>query len=225
MKNIIILSLILTIVGCSSEPHSTKNQTLFEKAKNAVGLGPSAEQIAAKKEKEKEELRQADSLVASLADSLKSDSINDGFIHPEGIELDPWGNKLEIKYSQEWFQEIATVISYGPDEVAGTVDDLVRTRKTYHLNGIFSGIPVFGWVLSIWLLCSFLSFYFSNRIGKRRLRKGKSNHHRNDVLFALVSIGLAPLCVLIYGLQLVGGALGATGEFFDGFDFDFDIDL
>jgi hypothetical protein len=38
--------------------------------------------------------------------------------------------------------------------------------------------------------------------------------------FTVATILLAPLVFIVYGIQFIGGIFGATGDFFDGFDFD-----
>lgn len=207
MKQCLVLFLLLlTGVGCG-------RKTVSEEDKAA--------EVAAHKQKE-QQLRDADTLVQKWADQAEKQAGN----HVEGLtDLDPWGNRIEVTYHQEWFSEIATVRSHGPDGKAKTADDLVRTRSYSNPSGILKGISGWGWFGIIWILCGILAFAASAGVSHNRRSHGKSGSHRHPIAFAVIVILLAPLAAIIYGLQFIGGALGATGGFFDGFEFDFDIDL
>lgn len=222
MKYLLMFALLLT--GCS-------------KAKEVVGLGPTAEEVLAEKEKEQaalnaqrerelQKLKDGDALVARWAEKIESSTTGNGFKRTEGLtEVDPWGHPIKVEYRQEWFKEIATIRSSGPDEKFDTQDDLVRTRTTSNILGVLDGISGFGWLVIVWLGCGLLALLFSSGVSHHRAAKGKSKHHRRPVLFVIATLLLAPLAMLIYGLQFIGGALGAGGDFFDGFEFDFDIDI
>lgn len=224
---VLVTSLFLT--GCGGG---------CEKAKNAVGISEDAEtlkQRAEEKKKELEEqkkkeleekklkeqqLKDADALVHSTAESLAAKA-DGGFPRHEGLtELDPWGNQLKIDYRQEWFEEIMVVRSAGPDGKFNTADDLTRTRKTSHASGILQGISTFGWIAIIWVLTGVLAFLLSAGVGRNRRAHGKSSRHKSPVGFIVATILLAPLVFIVYGIQFIGGIFGATGDFFDGFDFD-----
>lgn len=74
-----------------------------------------AEEIAAKREAREQQLKEADFLVQKWADKLQTNS-SGGFVHHEGLtDVDPWGQQLRIDYKQDWFNEVATVRSAGPD--------------------------------------------------------------------------------------------------------------
>ncbi len=218
----LILFLSFFLTGCSGG---------CEKAKNVVGLESkttpedpeTAKQRAADEKKLKEQqLKDADALVHKWAEQLQSNASSSGFPRQEGlIEQDPWGNPLRIDYRQEWFDEVVVVRSAGPDGKMDTVDDLTRTRKTSNAGGVLRGISFWGWVAIIWLTTGVLSFLLAAGIGNNRKNHGKSANHKNVLAFALVTILLAPLMFILYGLQFLGGVLGMTGDFFDGFDFDF----
>jgi len=217
MRGVIILSFFLT--GCSGG---------CEKTKNLVGLSPSEDpevvkqRLVEEKKQKEQQLKEADSLVQKWADQL-SVSAGNGFSRQEGLlELDPWGNSLRIDYRQEWFEEVMVVRSSGPDGKYDTVDDLVRTRRASNPGGILSGISGWCWFLIIWVFTGILSFCFAAGVGHNRKSRGKGSRHKNPVGFVIATILFAPLMMMIYGLQYVGGVLGVAGEFFDGFDFDFD---
>lgn len=213
-----ILVLSLSLVGC-------------EKAKSVIGLEKedpeiTKQRLADEKQLKENQLKEGDALVQKWADQLVKTATDEGFPRQEGlIDLDPWGNPLRIDYRQEWFNEIAIIRSAGPDGKYDTVDDLIRTRKASNPSGILHGINTAGWLGIIWISTGLLSFLFAAGIGNNRRNKGKSSKHRNPIAFFIATLLLAPLVVFIYGLQYIGGALGAAGDFFDGFEFDFDIDL
>ena len=71
------------------------------------------------------------------------------------------------------------------------------------------------------LFCGGFAWLFSSGVGHRRLKKGKSNRHRHPVVFALTTIVLAPVAMVVYGMQFIGGSLGRKNGFYDGFEFDF----
>jgi len=186
------------------------------------------EQIKAQHEQQAQQLKDGDEMVAKWATMVQEKATKDGFgfEKTEGLtETDPWGQQIKVSYHQKWFNEIATIQSAGPDGLFGSEDDLTRVRTAKNPAGILEGISSVGWVVIVWLLCGGMALAFSSGIGYRRVAKGKSKSHRRPVVFAVATILFAPLAVLIYGLQFIGGAMGASGEFFDGFDFDFDIDL
>jgi hypothetical protein len=196
------------------------------KAKEAVGLGPTPEEIAAQKELEQKKLKDGDVMVSRWADNVESTASNSGFKHNEGLtETDPWGQQIKIEYKQDWTKEVATVRSAGPDGVFHTSDDLVRVRISNNPLGLIDGIPPGGWLAIIWISCGIITLVFASGLSRRRSAKGKPAKHGQPIAFAAITILLAPLVAMIYGIQFVGGALGADGDFFDGFDFDFNIDI
>jgi hypothetical protein len=188
--------------------------------------GPTAEEAAAQKQKAQDQLKEADQLVARYAEETEKNATSGGFKRSEGLrDPDPWGNQIKIDYHQEWFQEVATVRSAGPDGKFETSDDLTRVRQTSNPAGILKGISGFGWFCIVWVLCGLLAYSASVGVAHHRQAKGKSGKHRSPLLFTIILILLAPLALIVYGLQFLGGALGASGDFFDGFEFDFDLDL
>lgn len=181
-----------------------------------------AEEQALKKQAE-ENLKAADILVLKWATEVEK---NGSQHHVEGLtDLDPWGSPITVQYRQEWFKEVATIRSNGPDKKPNTEDDLVRTRTYSNPSGIMGGISGFGWFCIVWLTCGILAFAASAGVSGHRRSSGKSGKHRHPIAFFLFVVILAPFALLIYGLQFIGGALGASGDFFDGFEFDFDIDI
>lgn len=180
-----------------------------------------AEEQAQKKTAE-ENLRAADILVLKWATEVEKSQVK----HVEGLtDVDPWGNTITVHYEQKWFNEVATVRSSGPDQKPNTADDLVRTRTYPNPSGILGGISGFGWFLMIWVGCAVLAFFASAGVAHNRRSSGKSGKHRHPFAFFLVIVILAPFALLVYGLQFLGGALGASGDFFDGFEFDFSLDI
>jgi hypothetical protein len=169
-------------------------------------------------------MQEADALVQKWADEVsKTQKRHEGL-----TDLDPWGNQVTIAYHQEWAKEVATIRSNGPDGKPKTPDDLVRIRSYDNPSEFMSGISGFGWFVIVWIGSGLLAYMFSTGVARRRRSKGLPAKHVHPVGFALAVIVLAPLTALIYMLQFLGSALGATGEFWDGFDFDFggiDLDL
>ncbi len=241
MNRLLVFLLCLSMTGCSGGCN-------MDKAKKAVGLGPSTptvEEIKAEQEakeaerlrleaeraKKAQDLKDADALVAKYADQLQHNATSDGFPRAEGVvDLDPWGNPLQFDYKQEWFTEYVTVRSAGPDGNFGTVDDLIRTRKTGNVSGLFSGLPTWAWMVGVWCGTGILAFLFNTGIRQRRKASGKTHRHAHPFVFVIAVMVFAPLMFILYGLQFVGGVLGASGDFFDGFEFEFpdisiDIDL
>lgn len=218
----------ITLGGAQKSPPKTWAERL------GIG-GPSKEEIAAQKELEAQQLKEqkeiaaqqlkdGDALVAKWADTIQERATKDafGFEKIEGLtEADPWDNQIKINYHQVWFDEIATIQSAGPDGIYGNNDDLTRTRSAKNPAGLFQGISTFGWVIFFWLCCGGAAWLFSIGVGHRRLRKGKSNKYRHPIVFTLSTIVLAPIAMCVYGLQFIGGSLGARDKFYDGFEFDF----
>ena len=203
------------------DPEVAKQRAIDEKKQKEEEKRQKELQAIEEKKLKEQQLKDGDALVHKWAEQLATNA-NDGFPRQEGlIELDPWGNPLRIDYRQEWFSEIAVVRSAGPDGKYDTVDDLTRTRKASNPAGVFRGLGFWGWLILIWISTGLLAFLFSFGIRNNRRHRGKNPHHKNVIAFALLTILLAPLVVIIYGIQYVGGALGAAGDFFDGFEFDF----
>jgi len=55
-------------------------------------------------------------------------------------EVDPWGHKLRVLYSQGGVAETVTVRSAGPDGEWHTADDIATMRFSANLKGIGNGI-------------------------------------------------------------------------------------
>lgn len=157
-----------------------------------------------KKRAKEQQLRDGDALVQEVANQLEQKAGTNGFPRLEGaLELDPWGNSLKIEYSQEWFHEIATVRSAGPDGKMGTLDDIIRTRKTSNVNGILRGMGWGVWVVIIWVIAWILALLFSTGINHRR--KGKGEFEQTHPFIYLLAVFIfAPFAFLVFGAQLVG---------------------
>lgn len=208
------LLVLFLLIGCNRA---------IEQAKDAVGLGPTPEQVAAQKELLAQQLKDADVLVSKWADKTQgSNTFGNGFSeHVEGLtDFDPWGKPIRVEYRQDGFSEVAMIKSAGPDGTFDTLDDISRSRKVLNIFG-----NPLSWFLSVWFVCAVMAFSFSAGVSNRRVKHGKSGHHRHPAAFVLMTTCLAPLFAMLYGIQFLGGAMGCTGDFFDGFDFDFDIDL
>ena len=242
MNKFCLILLCICFAGCSESHRPAVKITIGQKKSapktwmERFGIGgPSKEEIAAQKELEAQQLKEqqelavqqlkdADVLVAKWTDIIQETATKDafGFKKMEGLtEADPWGNQIKVNYHQVWFDEIATIQSAGPDGIYGNNDDLTRTRSAKNPAGLFQGISTFGWVVFAWLFCGGCAWAFSSGVGHRRLKKGKSNRHRHPVMFALATIIFAPVAMFMYGMQFIGGSLGARGPFYDGFEFDF----
>jgi len=230
MKMTTLLACLL-LVGCGQskdEPVGGVAQGPKKTILQRLGLGgPSKEEIAAQQEFQTQQLKDGDALVAKWADKVQETATKDGFgfTKMEGLtEADPWGQQIKVYYRQEWFNEIATIQSAGPDGVYGNDDDLIRIRSAKNPAGVLQGISTIGWIVLAWLFCSLTAWAFSSGVGGRRVKKGKSNRYRHPVAHAMSTTVFSPITMPIYALQYIGGILGANGEFFDGFDSNF-IDL
>lgn len=203
----------ILLVGCNRA---------IDQAKEAVGLGPTPEQVAAQKEMVAQQLREADVLVSKWTEKTQGSSVFGGFSeHVEGLtDFDPWGQPIRVEYHQDGFNEVAVIKSAGPDGIFDTLDDIARSRKVLNIFG-----NPFYLFLGGWFACIVLAFSFSTGVSNRRVKHGKSGHHRHPAAFVFTTLCLAPLVAALYGVQFFGGAMGFTGDFFDGFDFDFDLDL
>jgi hypothetical protein len=83
-----------------------------------------------KRRHKEQQLKDADLLMQKTTEQLQTTATSDGFIRQDGLnELDPWGNPLKIDFQQEWFDEIATIRSAGPDGKMNTTDDLLRRQN------------------------------------------------------------------------------------------------
>lgn len=189
-----------------------------------VGFSAGCKKFPWTKEEEKKEvlqdkLKEADGQVQLLAGLVESQTTpRNGFKRLEGLtDVDPWGHSIQVSYHQEWGDEVAVIRCAGPDGKFGTTDDLTRTRKAPNPSGILKGLPGWMWVVVVWLLAGLLAFLASAGVSHRRREKGLSGH-KHPVAFAIIVILFAPLACLVLGIQCVGGALGASGDFFDGFD-------
>lgn len=215
----ILLSLLLFIAGCG----------YIEQAKQKIGLGKSTQQLQQEQEAEKDlfkkkveaalaESRSADSLVQQWADRLAE---GDKF---EGLtDSDPWGKRIRIVYTQDWFERVLDVRSAGPDVLFDTEDDLFRTRKQRDISaGMLSLFRTFGPVLVIWAIVGALAL-LATKI------KGRHKSKKHPTISALAIIAISPIILVVYLvmgiLALLVGVLGGDGDGFDGgFDF-FDIDI
>lgn len=87
---------------------------------------------------------QASAQVARVVTDLDQRTSETGVyqkIDPEEIqETDPWGNKLQVGYSQGGIAEVVTVRSAGPDGAYYTEDDLVASGVSANFKGIGNGI-------------------------------------------------------------------------------------
>ena len=202
MKRFLIA--VVLLCGCDS-------------AKKMIGI-QTAEEKAAQIDQLQKQLKDADVLVQRCADELQN---SDGSFKKETSPvLDPWGNVIKVDYKQDWFTEIATVSSAGPDGKFDTADDLKRVRSTSNPAGVFNGLPTWVWIATAWLSCGMLALLLGSGISHRREARGKSTK-RQPLLYVLAIIIAAPLVFVIHVLQFFGG-LVFEGEFFDGFDFEFD---
>jgi len=209
LRSIMFIFVCLCLAGCSSNGCNTHF------------MGTSDDQEA----KKRQDIKDADALVHSWAEKMTK-SEEGGFVKPEGLtDLDPWNNQIKIDYHQEWTQEVVIISSAGPDGYFGTKDDLMRKRTASNPSGLLKGLPGWLWMVLIWCFCGFLAFLASAGIRQNRIAKGKSSTHKHPVIFTILVILFAPLALILLGLQYIGGTLGATGEFFDGFDFNFELDL
>jgi hypothetical protein len=187
--HLIAVAVVASFLGCdekkSSQPPAPKSpaprveSTPAPRERFWQVWRDTQEQIAEKKQKEQEareaaeaaakaeaerraaQLRTADELVSKSLEQL-GETIpgNKGFRRTEGFTaIDPWGRPLQVRYHQEWNHEIVTVRCLGPDGSAGTVDDVVRTKRTLNFPGIGRGIPTFGWIALGLLFALFVCAY------------------------------------------------------------------
>ena len=179
--------------------------------------------VAENKERLKNELAAADSLLDTWSNKLdERQNKGEGFLHHEGrTELDPWGNLLTVEYHQINLKEFMTLRSLGPDGQERTEDDLVRKKYAMNYPGIFEGLNGTGKLVLFWIgsgIISFLLFSGYAYSGKRR------KHHKHSPLGmagALVyCIALAPIAMVTYGISLISSIGGSD---FDLEPFDMDI--
>lgn len=178
-----------------------------------------------------QQLKDASQLVQKIAEQLKANA-KSGFPRTEGaknssgdwvissLELDPWGNSIQIVYQQEMWDEIATVRSAGPDGKLDTIDDITQVRQTTNSNGILHGMTWKAWAIIIWIGMGILALFFSVGVVKQRKVDGKSHKHAHPLIFIVAVMIFGPLAFIIFGLQLVGTVLGVAGDVFDNFDLE-----
>ncbi len=86
----------------------------------------------------------AEAQIQRLADDLDAKTTETGvYIRvkaDEVKEIDPWGTRIKINYSQGGVAETIEVRSAGPDREFHTNDDLATQRMTANLKGIGEGI-------------------------------------------------------------------------------------
>lgn len=190
MKKLLLVMVVLSLCGCMK--------------REMIGL-QSKEEIEEAKKRETdtkaENLKNGDMLVAKWAEYVETK----GTKHHEGItDVDPWGEQILITYKQEWFNEIATIKSAGPDTKFNTSDDLIRVRTIYNPSGILKGIDTVGWLIVLWVLSGICVLFFSNSIyiyrkthNKRRIRDREHLHQLEYVIMLI----FAPIFCIILGLQ------------------------
>jgi hypothetical protein len=196
---------VILLCGCDS-------------AKKMIGI-QTAEEKAASIEQLQKQMKDADLMVQRYADELPQNP-DGGFKKETSPVLDPWGNVIKVDYTQDWFTEIATISSAGPDGKFDTTDDLKRVRTASNPAGVFNGLPTWVWIVTAWISCGMLALLLGSGISHRRKASGKSTK-RQPLLYGLVILVAAPLVLFVHVLQFFGG-LAFEGEFFDGFDFEFD---
>ncbi len=216
---------------------------LFALSLSGCGLGDwASEKIGLKESQEAKQERllkqeQGDKLVAEFSEKLERQTQSSGgYVHHEGLTPDdPWGNRLQVTYSQRWSKEVLTVRSAGPDGRFETDDDLVRIRETNNVMGTLSGIPSLVFWLVFWPLLGVFAYWLSTVLSSRREKKrmaklakqGDSRTYRrkrkHPFLSLLAMAVLGPIACVFYGFMLIGFLLSNLVSMdFDFFD-DFDI--
>lgn len=90
------------------------------------------------------DLQMAKSQVNTWVERLDTQTTKTGVYvrHQDEVlpEVDPWGNKLRVSYSQGGLAEIVKVSSAGPDGMFGNDDDIREERQTTNLAGVGEGL-------------------------------------------------------------------------------------
>jgi hypothetical protein len=211
-------------------------------AKDQVGLGPTPEEIAAKKAEEKLKLETADQQVQQWANELaENTNTMGGYVHHEGItEPDPWDNYLRVAYTQDGTKEILEVRSSGPDGTFETSDDIFRHRSTGNLLGI-GWLPI---IAGVWIGGGLIAWLLSSGWTKKRITRARAKgRHKirrpRPAASGIFSVLAAPLALPFYAFMFIGESVvhgfDLDTDFFDGdflsgiggggIDFDIDIDF
>lgn len=177
----------------------------------------------AKRADAEQSLRSADTLVSKWASRVgEAAGRADGFDRVEGFtDIDPWGNPITIEYTQDWFTEVATIRSNGPDGQPRTADDLVRSRRASNPAAVWSGMPPLAQLAAIWFGFGLLAIPLNQTMAVRRRHHGLVGRHEHPVLFAACLAMTGFVGFLVYAIQLFGNVLGVRGNFFDGFRFEY----
>jgi len=89
-------------------------------------------------------VEQARAQVRRIADELDKQTTESGVYirvkENEVKETDPWGSRIQVRYSQGGVAETVSVRSAGPDRKWHTDDDVVAQGATVNLKGIGEGI-------------------------------------------------------------------------------------
>lgn len=206
-----------------AELDAAKVKAEYEAQQAKIAAEQKAAQERAERERREADLKVADALVQKWADTAQQKaSESGGFEQVEGLtDLDPWGNPVTVEYTQHWFNEVCTVRSNGPDGQPRTADDLLRVRKASNPLGLWSGMPWWANFLTIWFGMGLLAVPFNQGVASRRHRQGKTHHHAHPLMAGLAITLCGVVAFFVYMVQYVGPLVGAAGEFFDGFEFEF----
>jgi hypothetical protein len=94
--------------------------------------------------KTREQIGQASAQVQRLTEDLDRRTTDEGVyirVDEKDInEVDPWGTRLQVVYSQGGVAETLVVRSAGPDREFHTADDIQTTAGTVNFKGVGAGI-------------------------------------------------------------------------------------
>ena len=206
----VYILLVLFLVGCNYVDNTISDFTKSEEEKEA------------EKKQTISDLKSADDQITQWVLKLEKEKDSSNcFIHHEGLtEEDPWGNFIEVSYSETETSETLKIISKGPDGLSGTKDDLIRTRETQKkLNPLTSLIITtrpYYWV-SYWVIGGCFIYGLFHVLPRKTRRKG----YQEFGLF-LASIIAAPLMGLVlvvaFIIEFFDSGDGGGFDIFDIFD-------
>lgn len=230
-KKICILICICPLIGCDRLP-AVKNwlptklpgKTVVTDSVNVVTQ--TAQDYAERLRKRDRERRMADLIAADQQLARWAGLLRDQDERHEGLtEPDPWGTMITANYSQDWFYEIITIRSAGPDGVWGTVDDMKRSSRRLNPWGVHQGLGATPWLLLVWVVCGPIALALSQNRRSRSLKGSKRRPTASSLIILFISPGVVLIYMAAMLVRTVGHALSDDGPDLSGLLDIIDIDL